>query len=293
MTLQQLSYFLSACRHGSISAAAKEFGVSQPAVSDAIKKLEAEFDTALISRYWEGILLTEDGTRLCKMAESLVLEAESVKKAMLSHSEKRLILRLGVPPMVASVLYPGLYARFAALHPEVEVITREMGRSDLIAALDDGLLDLVFLPHTDPFGSEYVAFPVADFETVCCTAASHPLSQKKSLTPEDLRDVPLVLFSKGFYHTERIDAFFASAGLRPRVMHTSSQLSTVEEFAARGLAAGFLFLPLVQKNPDLVPISLSPPMVTHISLVHCRGLGHSEAREVFLSFMAQENEKKR
>ena len=197
MTLQQLNYFVVACQHGNISHAAEEFGVSQPSVSAAIKNLENEFGLCLIRRRQTGFILTPDGEEFKKMAERLLEQAESVSRVMTERGKNRPFIRLGVPPMVASILLPALYGEFHAVHPEIEIQMREMGREDLLNALDRDLLDLAFLPHAEAFSSEYQAIPAGRYEIVCCMAKDHPLAEKKQITSEDLAGVPLALWRKG------------------------------------------------------------------------------------------------
>lgn len=183
--------------------------------------------------------------------------------------------------MVASILFPTIYADFRAENPDIALFTREMGREDLLKALDGDLLDMAFLPHSEDFSSDYIALPVTRFETVCCFAAGHRPAGKESLTAEALAKEPLVLFSQGFFQTERIFAFFAEAAVEPRVLHTSSQLSTVEQFISEGIAAGFLFRQTAERNQALDFLSLEPRLYTDISLVMRRDRFISEGMRRF------------
>lgn len=282
MTLQQLSYFVAACRHGNISHAAKEFGVSQPSVSAAIKNLENEFGLCLIRRRQTGFVLTLDGEDFKKMAERLLEQADSVSRVMTERGKKRSFIRLGIPPMAASVLFSTVYGTFCTQNPDIAFSTKELGREDLLKALDEDLLDLAFLPHTQSFSAEYTAIPVTRFETVCCTAKSHPFSGRAVLSPQDLIQTPLVLFSDGFFQTERILSCFSDAGVSPRILHRSSQLSTVEQFIAEGMAAGFLFRETAEKNKELACVPFSPGLYTEISLVFKKDRFVSEGMARFI-----------
>lgn len=283
MTLQQLRYFVRACYYGNISRAAEEFSVSQPSVSSAIKALENEFGVYLIKRRQSGFVLTEEGEELRALAVALLDQADSVENAMHARGNKRQFLRLGVPPMVASALFPRIYCEFTSQCGDVTLYTREMGRDDLLKALDEKLLDMAFLPHTEPFGPEFQTVAVKSFETVCCVSEEHPLAKKKLVTPEDLAEQPLVLFSEGFLQTERILTAFMERGLETKVIHTTSQVSTVEQFVSEGIAVGFLFREIAEANGKIVSIPFSPKLETNISLVMKRGLLLSDGMERFFS----------
>ncbi len=285
MTLQQLNYFIAACRHGNISRAAEEFGVSQPSVSAAIKNLENEFGLCLIRRRQTGFTLTEEGAELRRLAEALLEHAQNVEQTMRARGKNRPFLRLGVPPMAASVLFPSIYGEFCAQNADITLFTQEMGREDLIKALDSDLLDMAFLPHTEGFSAEYSTIPVTRFETVCCVAKGHPLAERSTVSPLELAKEPLVLFPGSFFQTERILACFAEAGVEPRVLHYSSQLSTVEQLIAEGIAAGFLFRETAEKNKALVSVPLNPRVYTEISLVLRKDRFISEGMRRFADYI--------
>ena len=267
MTLQQLAYFISACRYGNISKAADEFSVSQPTISMAIKNLEHEFGLCLIKRCQAGFALTAEGEELRKLAESLVEHAGSVECMMKARGKNRQFIRLGVPPMVASILFPKVYADFNMKHSDIDVFTQEMGREELIKLLDANQLDMAFLPHTEKFPQDYISVPVMSSETVCCVSKEHRLAKRQFITPKDLDREPLILFREGFLLTERIMQTFAQSKIEPNVMCTSSQLSTIEKFISDEFAIGFLFRELVSEKNDIVPISFKPQLYTQISLV--------------------------
>ena len=72
MTIIQLQYFVTVVKTNSITKAAKQLFVSQPAVSSSIKELEKEFNVALFVRYNNQIVLTDEGHHLYKLAVNLL-----------------------------------------------------------------------------------------------------------------------------------------------------------------------------------------------------------------------------
>ena len=113
MTLQQLQYFVAACRHGNISYAAREFDVSQPSVSIAIRNLEREFGVSLIQRQSHGFSLTEAGNDFLSLAASLLEHTDQISRIMRERGKGRHLIRLGMPPMAAM----SDTARASALRP--------------------------------------------------------------------------------------------------------------------------------------------------------------------------------
>ena len=267
MTFQQINYFITACRHGNISRAAEDFGISQPSISSAIKNLENEFGVLLIKRRQTGFVLTADGEAFRRLAETLVAHADSVQNVMRARGRDRRVIRLGMPPMASAVLFPEIYAGFCSGNPDIELVTQEAGREQLLQLFEDNLLDLAFLPHAEPFPEGFVSVPVKCFETVCCMSKDNPLATRECLTPKDLENEPLVLFARGFFQTGRVLKAFSQEGVKPQIMHTSSQLSTVQGLIAGGVATGFLFRELAELDSRIASVPLSPAFHTQISLV--------------------------
>src|SRR3954465_14235151 len=82
MTLQQLTYFLAAAEHGSFSAAANALLMSQPSMSEQIRRLEAELGVPLFVRAGRGIELTEPGRLLQPHAERTLAEAREAVESV-------------------------------------------------------------------------------------------------------------------------------------------------------------------------------------------------------------------
>ena len=267
MKLQQLRYFCAACRMRSLSRAAESLHVSQPSVSMAIRELEREFGVSLIARRYQGFALTEEGTALWEMAESLLRHADHLSAQMQALGQRRRPVRLGVPPMIGTVLLPRLYREMDRRCPALLLETEELGTKMLLRDLRENVLDLAFVSHHEPLEPDFDALPVTTLEIVWCARRNHHLAGQSSITPSQLEDEPLVLFQTGFSLRELVTDAFEKAGVTPRVLHTSEQLSTVESLIRSGTASGFLLRPLACADASLSAVSLSPPVSVQVSLV--------------------------
>ena len=267
MKLTQLRYFQAACRCGGVTAAAELLHISQPSVSAAIKELEAEFGLSLLDRQRRGFSLTKEGQLLLEQADSLLSHADRVEAVMAELASQQRQLRLGIPPMIGALLLPRLCQEFFSHHPEVDVTITEGGRRELLRLLDEGHLDLVFLPHDRPVESAYRSAAVTQLETVFCVSRNHAFAKRSSIRLEDLSETPLVLFKTSFFQTQTLLQRFQALGLTPKVLLHTDQLSTVRRLISSGIAAGFLFRDLVSARDDMLPIPLSPAIHSTVSLV--------------------------
>lgn len=267
MKLQQLRYFETTCRLGSLSRAAEELHVSQPSVSMAIRELEREFGVSLIARRYQGFSLTEEGTALKEMAESLLRHADHVSNRMQELGRQRRPVRLGVPPMIGTALLPALYRKLSVQYPDLQLATEELGTKTLIHDLRENVLDVAFVSHTSPLPAEFDVIPITTMEIVWCAVPEHPLAQQEALTAEHLVDEPLVFFQSSFSLRESVMQQFEAAGISPNILHSTEQLSTVESLILSGTASGFLLRPLADSISDLVAVPLSPSLSVQVSLV--------------------------
>lgn len=270
MTLDQLRYFQAVCKYKSVSNASKYLNISQPSVSNAISKLENEFGTMLFVRQNRRLTLTKEGAILLELTNDLLLNADNTVKTMKKLSDNK-VLNLGIPPMLSSFILPILYGDFFKNFPDFKINIIEDDRTGLIRMLEDHKINMAFLPHDGAMDAHLKSQALIELDNVCCVSNHHRLSQKESLTLEDIKDEPLVLFKNSFFQTERIIERFNQNGYTPNVLLNTAQVTTMQNMAASGLAVGFIFKFLLESNSDLVGIPLDPPMRTQISLVWKQG----------------------
>ena len=285
MTLDQLRYFQAVCKYDGVGRAAESLNISQPSVSNAIANLEREFGVALFTRQRKRLVLTEEGRIFCELAENLLSQADEAAKAMRVLGQKNRVLRLGVPPMIGSLVLPILYDRHFKSHPQLQVHIIEDDSSGLKRLLAEDQIDMAFLPHTHPFGSALCSQPVTQLQNVCCVSKAHRFACKSSIAFAELKDEPLVLFKNSFFQTERILDAFSRQNIKPNVLLDTAQLSTMQNMIASDAAIGFMFAFLLKSTPELVGIPLDPPMSTKVSLVW-KNDGHlSEEKKNLIQFI--------
>ncbi len=152
MTIQQLRYFLAAARLGSFSAAAAALHLSQPTLSDQVKRLEAELGSALFARLGRGVALTEAGRALRPEAEAAIA---AVDRAAASVAEVREleggVATFGTFGSAPEYLLPSLAAQFRRRHPGVRLRVLGLNSSEVADAVREGEMEvgLIVLPVDD------------------------------------------------------------------------------------------------------------------------------------------------
>jgi DNA-binding transcriptional LysR family regulator len=192
MTLQQLTYFLSAAEHGSFSAAADSLHMAQPSLSEQIRRLEAELGVSLFARTGRRLELTEAGRLLLPQAERTL---EAARAAAESVREVRDVtggtVAFGTFGSAHHYLLGGLVEEFRARYPSVRLRVVGQNSAEVADAVREGRLEagLVVLP-VDDRGLD--VRPVMREELMYISASERRTRQP--MTIERLAEAPLILY---------------------------------------------------------------------------------------------------
>jgi LysR family transcriptional regulator, low CO2-responsive transcriptional regulator len=142
VTLRQLRIFEAVARHHSISRAAAELHLTQPAVSMQVKQLEEQIGVPLLEQVGRRLFLTEAGKELRGHARGIDERIDALNAAMEQfRGLERGLLRLAVVS-TANYFVPGLIAQFSQRHPGVRVALQVANRDEVLATLADNGTDL-------------------------------------------------------------------------------------------------------------------------------------------------------
>jgi DNA-binding transcriptional LysR family regulator len=242
MELRHLRYFLVLSEELHFGRAARRLSISQPPLSVAIRQLEDSVGAQLFERNSKAVRLTPAGEALRVSARGLLASAQEAAleaRDVAAGSAGR--LRIG---FVGAMLYRGLpqaLRAFQAQHPAVRVTLAELNSGEQIVELSRGGLDLGFV-HTSRMPPELRHQLLLREPFVCCLPAGHRLARRRALAVGDLRDEPLVLFSREAspdYH-ERILSICAAAGFRPEVRHEVRHWLAVVSLVSQGLGVALV-----------------------------------------------------
>ena len=188
MHLAQLRAFTTIVDAGSIRAAARQLGMSQPAATKGLRALEQELDTVLVQRSSKGVALTPAGKAFVVRARAIQGEMRQAQEELadLAGGKVRMV-RVGVASVVGSWLIPPALARFRADHPDTVVRVVEGTQETLLPLLREGALDLAVCLRLEPESTRgFNARPLARFRLTVVGRKGHPLRHARTL--EALRD---------------------------------------------------------------------------------------------------------
>ncbi len=288
MTLQQLTYFIAAVEHGSFSAAAEAMYISQPSLSDQIKRLENELGVALFVRTNRRLVLTEAAQVLLPQAQRTLAAAREAADSV--RGVRTLTGGTAVFGTFSSahhLLLTELIADFRTRHPHVRVRAVGVNSSEVADAVRDGTLEagLIALP-VDDRGLD-VSPVVWTSEAVYLSA--DPARVRLPMTPAELASAELILPEARWGSAdptrhqllERMQK--AGTALAP-VVEVESPASALA-LAARGVGDTIISLPLAQYlgyTERLHWVSLDPPLQETFAFVTRRAAHLSPATRVLM-----------
>jgi DNA-binding transcriptional LysR family regulator len=238
MELYQLEYFLETARQRNFTRAASRLHLAQAALSEQIRKLEAELGTPLFHRGRRESALTAAGETLRLHAEGLLERAEAARRAVQDVAGLRGgRLSVGAIPSVSACLLPGAIAEFRGNHPMVELALFE-GTSEAVAQwVESGRVELgiVQLPTA---GGRFEEHLLLTENFLALVPSAHPAARQRSISLAKLAGEPFVLY-KGRARDTALAACRA-AGFEPRIACESSELETIRSLVGAGLGIALL-----------------------------------------------------
>jgi len=289
MEMHQVRYFLAAAKALSFTRAAEVCHVSQPALTTAIKKLEAQLGSALFHRDGRQIALTEFGRRMQPHLTQIVEQARAAETVA---KDFRLLnqvpIRLGVMSTIGPMRLAALLAAFERQSPGVETAVREGAPEALAAQLDAEELDVAILNPLDGLGDNYRAEPLYSERYVVLLPPEHPLRERNALALRDLSEQAYV-DRLSCEMREMVMGVCADMGVKLYARFRSEREDWVQAMVMASV--GFAFMPEFSvTHPDSIRRPLIDPVVERtISLITVPGRKHSPAVAAFLRTVRTHN----
>jgi DNA-binding transcriptional LysR family regulator len=243
MNLEYLKTFLEVKRIGSFSEVAKRLGISQPAVSFQIGKLERELGVRLFERSHAGISLTPAGTRLVAFAEAteksvavLERDIETLREDVVGD------LAIGASTIPGEYILPVRLADFKARHPAVRIVVNVADSRKVVAGVRQGRYAVGFcgMPPNEP---DLESFPFAADEIVLVAGARHSMATVRHVSFEALEGEPFISRAETSGTQDSLKKLVSQAGYDTRSWQTSMVLgSTQAVISAVESGAGIAFV---------------------------------------------------
>jgi DNA-binding transcriptional LysR family regulator len=282
MEMHQVRYFIAATKSLSFTRAAEQCHVSQPALTAALKKLEADLGGPFFHREHNRLRLTELGRRMEPLLTEMLERADAARSAAESlRLLRQSPIRVGVMPTLGPVRLARFLSDFERAHPGIEVAIREGRPAELTAALEADESDAAILNPLDVPAEACRIESLYTERYVVLLPPGHPLRERAALSLRDLSRQPYV-DRLACEMRERVVAACGSLGVELYARYRSEREDWVQAMVAADL--GFAFMPEHSiTHPGTIQRALSDPAVERtIALATMPGRPHSPAVAAFI-----------
>lgn len=237
MRYTQLRAFHNVAIHGGFSKAAEQLAITQPALSDQVRRLEEEYDILLFDRRKKQVTLTSFGQQLLEITRHL-FEVEKQAQDMLS--EKR-ALRSGTLRIIADSPHHLLHvlAAFRKKYPGIFVSLRAGNTNEVVSALTSYEADIGVSGEV-PEERAFNIVRLSSTPIVAFAAKDFPLQANKAISLDQLGALPLVLREPGSKTRQILERFAKHNNIPLKAAIEAEGREAVREIVASGAGIGFV-----------------------------------------------------
>lgn len=231
MTLQQLKYILKIVECGSITEAAKQLFITQPSLSSSVKELEKELGIEIFYRTTKGISLSVDGREFLSYARQIIEQTELMEQRYIGKKPSKQLCSISTQHYAFAVnafveLLLGLNV------DEYEFTLRETRTYEIIKDVKNLRSEIGIIYFSDfnekvlnkILKENHLVFNLLfKAEPHVFVSSKHPLSDKKSVTLEDLDNYPFLAFEQGEYNSFYFSEEILSTVARKKTIHVSDR----------------------------------------------------------------------
>lgn len=235
MYYYQLRAFHAVASYGGFSKAARKLNISQPAISDQVRKLEGWFNIRLFERKRRSVVPTELGERLFELTKRMFeLEKEAVELLSESEALKTGSLRLAADAPLHSV---NLIGAFREAYPGIS-ITLSIGNADeVLSQLYEFNADIAVLAEV-PHDEHLQTLPLRTDPLVAFVNASHPWANRKMISLKELCSEPLVMRERGSKTRMTLERELKALDLDYDIAIEADGRAAAREAVAAGIGVG-------------------------------------------------------
>lgn len=257
LKLTGLPHFLAVCSTRSLTASAELMGVTQPALTQAIAKLERQLGVTLFDRSSRPLNLTPYGHVLFDYARALEANTDAlITKLDAMKAGSGGLLRIGCGPDWIHEILPVAISRLQADSPEIRVSLTVALNDDLRAMLDADKLDMFFASITDIyFGAAYETRVLLREEMLIVAHRDHPVHHGAPKSLEELAEIPWVMTGDETFGRQLLRRVFGRAGVQlPLPLVETNSVRAMINFLRHSRTLGFLSRTHTGAYPEIAAV---------------------------------------
>lgn len=258
--------FIEIVETGSFTRAAEKLGYTQSAISQILRSLEEELQSALVIRSKKGIVLTPDGEEFLPYIKNLcnahweLLEKHKEMQGLQSGN-----IRIGTFSSVSCNLLPGLIKDFKKQYPSVHFDLRQGEYTNIGGWIKEGSVDFGFVNPDAVTG--LVVIPLRTDEMLAVLPPGHTLARQRKVSLSELSNEPYILLDEGEI-SEPLQ-FFSQSNIRPNIQYRVFDDYSIMSMVESGLGVSILpKLVLSRYCQNIVTKHIEPAVTRTIALAY-------------------------
>ena len=291
-TLNQLQIFLKIAQTLSITKAAEELHLTQPAVSIQLKNFQAQFAMPLTEVVGRKIYITDFGKEIAASAERIIEQVYAINyktaayKGLLTGTIKISVVSTG------KYVMPYFLSDFLKLHPEVELVMDVTNKRDVVESLSRNEVDFSLVSVLPPkLETEKMELLKNKLYLVGNTKRSFP----EDNTTEIFNDLPLIFREQGSGTLQTMMNYLNRNEIRFLKKMELKSNEAVKQAVLSGM--GYSIMPLIglrnellNKELQIIPVK-GLPITTQWTLIWMKGKNHSPAAAAYLEFLKEDKQR--
>ncbi len=273
--LRHLRYFVAVAEELHFGRAAKRLHLSQPPLSQQIRRLEEVLGHALLTRTSRSVRLTVAGeVFLARARRTLRNVQRDIEETRSIGRGEAGSLHVGFVSSAVFTTLPSILRNYRQAHPRVQLHLHECFTAQVAEGLENGTLDIGILRDGDETKALDVT-PLASEPYVAVLPTTHPRAKQRSIAPHTLGDEPFIFYprSAGAHAYEKPLALLEAHGFRPRIVQEAPHWLTILRLVGSGLGVSVAPACVQQVAPsEVVCLPLrGVQAVSHIELARVAG----------------------
>jgi DNA-binding transcriptional LysR family regulator len=294
MDIKQIKYFVEISNNKSYSIAAKNLGISQPALSSVVKKLEQEIGGALFHYDNKKLGLTDIGEEFYHNAIKLLTEYNALMSEMNDIVSKDIgRIRIGCPLVVGSTYVADVIGKFRKDYPKINFEIVEGGAEKITNLLDEGKLDLAaaVMPVSQ---TKFDIHDILYDKFVIVVSSQHNLASRDKVRFAELKDEVFTSFTDTYKSNHLFMNNCDKAGFKPKILVYSDQWDFMTTLIANNLCIAMLPYPIMKKHllPTLKLIEIEDAFNEwNVAYITKKDAYINKAAKLFITYLTEYNKK--
>lgn len=283
VTIRQIEGFLAVAEAGNFSRAARRLNIAQPALSQAVKDLEAEIGLRLFDRTTRRVELTDAGHEFRDSAAKIIEElGDAMQNVHDLVKRRRGRVRIAAPPLLAAVILPRTIADFHRHHPGITVELIDAGTEQIVESVRNGKADCGL--GTFPPGDERIERTALIRDKLMMFSNNATSEERPVVTWADLAGLPLVTLTRDSGIRILVEMGYETAGIPCKPAYEVSHITTALALVEAGLGISVLptyALAAVRNHHIKGTVLTGPEISREVSMIHPSGRSRSPAVSAF------------